>query len=260
MFVSPSQVIFSLGGFNIYYYGVIMALAITVGVLTAEQLSIRYFNLKKDTIIDLSPYVIIFGIIFARLYYCAMDYSFYLRFPTEILAIRHGGISIHGAILGGIIGILIFSKRHKIKMLKLMDISAVGLSIGQAIGRWGNFFNSEAYGLPTDLPWKLYIAPQYRQIPYLDVEYYHPAFLYESIFDFIIFIVIIILIKKKLFINDGICAFLYLILYSIARILVELCRIDSVRYVFGIPVAIIVSAGIIIVSSFFIYLKNKEKI
>lgn len=262
MFTSPSQILFTVFGINIYYYGVIMALAIAVGAILSDCFGHKFFELKKETIIDLAPYVIIFGLLGARLYYCMMDYNFYLRFPTEIIAVRHGGISIHGAILGGLLGVGIFSFRHKISFKKLCDVSVVGLSIGQAIGRWGNFFNSEAYGLPTDLPWKLYIAPQYRHIPYLDNEFYHPAFLYESILDFFIFVILLILIKTKAYKKDGNLALLYLILYSIVRIFVENIRIDSVRYVYGMPVAIIVSTAIILVSGALLILnnlKNKEE-
>lgn len=257
MFTSPSQILCSLFGVNIYYYGIILAAAIATAVLVSEYIGSKYFNLKKETIIDLSPYLIIFGIIGARLYYCAMDYNFYMRFPSEILAIRHGGISIHGAILGGIVGLLIFSIRHKISALKLCDVCSIGLALGQAIGRWGNFFNSEAYGLPTNLPWKLYIAPQYRKIPYLDTEFYHPAFLYESILDIVLFIILYLYIKRSKSNKDGNIALVYLVLYSIIRIVVESLRIDSIRYVFNIPVATFVSLGIIIVSGIVLYKRNK---
>ena len=167
MFASHSQIFCTIFGVHIYYYGVILALAIIVGTLVSDKLGEKFYNFKKETFIDLSPYLIVSGIIGARLYYCILNYDFYLRFPTEILAIRHGGISIHGAILGGLIGLIIFAKRRNLSILKLCDISSIGLILAQSIGRWGNFFNSEAYGLPTNLPWKLYIAPQYRQIPYL---------------------------------------------------------------------------------------------
>lgn len=259
MFTSPSQIIFTIFGFHIYWYGVIMAIAIAVGTLVSDWFAARYFELKKETVIDLVPYLIIFGIIGARLYYCLMDYDFYLRFPTEILALRHGGISIHGAILGGFIGLLIFAKRHNMSPLKLCDVSSIGLVLGQAIGRWGNFFNSEAYGVPTDLPWKLYIAPQYRQIPYLDNQFFHPAFLYESILDILIFVVLIYFVKSNKIKKDGNLALIYLILYSIARIIVELCRIDSIRYIFGVPVAIVVSVGIIILSIILLIFNNKKQ-
>ena len=230
MFTSPSQILFTIFGVNIYYYGVIMALAISVGVLISDWIGTKYFALKKETIIDLAPYLIIFGILGARLYYCILNYDFYLRFPTEIIAIRHGGISIHGAILGGAFGLWIYSIRHKLNFLKLCDVSAIGLSIAQAIGRWGNFFNSEAFGSPTNLPWKLYIAPQYRPIPYQDVQFFHPAFLYESILDVIIFVILFAITKSGKIKKDGNLALIYLILYSIVRIFVESFRLDSVKY------------------------------
>lgn len=257
MFTSPSQILCTVFGVHIYFYGVVMALAIAVGTLVSDYIGTKYFELKKETIIDLAPYLIIFGIVGARLYYCVMDFHFYLRFPTEILAIRHGGVSIHGAILGGLAGLWVYSLKHKVSVFKLADVCSIGLVIGQAIGRWGNFFNSEAYGSPTALPWKLYIAPQYRHIPYLENEYYHPAFLYESILDLLIFFVLIFIIKSAGIKKDGNIALIYLILYSIVRIIVELCRIDSVRYIFGIPVAIIMSLGIMIVSVIILFKRNK---
>ncbi len=260
MFTSPSQILFTIFGVNIYYYGVIMALAISVGVLISDWIGTKYFALKKETIIDLAPYLIIFGILGARLYYCILNYDFYLRFPTEIIAIRHGGISIHGAILGGAFGLWIYSIRHKLNFLKLCDVSAIGLSIAQAIGRWGNFFNSEAFGSPTNLPWKLYIAPQYRPIPYQDVQFFHPAFLYESILDVIIFVILFAITKSGKIKKDGNLALIYLILYSIVRIFVESFRLDSVKYILGIPVAIFVSVGIIIVSAIVLFINNKERL
>lgn len=258
MFTSPSQILFTIFGVNIYYYGVIMALAISVGVLVSDWFGTKFFALKKETIIDLAPYLIIFGIIGARLYYCALNYDFYLRFPTEIIAIRHGGISIHGAILGGAIGLWLFSIRHKVNAIKLCDVSAIGLSLAQAIGRWGNFFNSEAFGSPTNLPWKLYIAPQYRPIPYQNVDFFHPAFLYESILDFIIFLVLIFIVKKDLLKKDGNIALIYLILYSVVRIFVESLRLDSVKYIHGYPVALLVSVGIIVVSLGLMFFNNRK--
>ena len=248
MFASHSQILCTIFGVNIYFYGVVLALAITIGTFWADYIGTKFFKLEKETIIDMAPYVVILGILGARLYYCLLNYDFYLRFPTEILAIRHGGISIHGALLGGFIGLVLFAKKRNISIFKLCDISAAGLPLAQAIGRWGNFFNSEAFGTPTNLPWKLYIAPQYRPIPYTDNEYFHAAFLYESILDLIIFFLLFTLIKTNRYKKEGNLTLIYLILYSAARIAVESIRIDSVKYLFGQPVAIIMSIGIIIVA------------
>lgn len=259
MFASHSQIICTIFGVNIYFYGVILALAIIVGTFVADYIGTKFFELKKETIIDLSPYLVIFGIIGARLYYCLLNYDFYLRFPTEILAIRHGGISIHGAILGGLIGLLIYAKRHKVSALKLADVSAVGLALAQSIGRWGNFFNSEAFGCPTDLPWRLYIAPQYRPIPYTNYEYFHPTFLYESILNLFIFGVLFYIAKSKLRKKEGNIALIYLILYSLARIFVEHFRIDSVCYIHGFPVAMVVSVCIIVLAIILLIFRNTQK-
>ena len=256
MFASHSQIICTIFGVHIYFYGVILALAIVAGTIIADYIGNKFFELKKETIIDISPYLIIFGIIGARLYYCLLNYDFYLRFPTEILAIRHGGISIHGAILGGIIGLLIATKRHKVSILKLADVSAIGLALAQSIGRWGNFFNSEAFGTPTNLPWKLYIAPQYRPIPFTENEFFHPTFLYESLFDFGIFLILFYIAKNKLYKKQGNIALYYLILYSLVRIFVEHFRIDSVCYICVIPVATIVSIGIIILTTIALIYNN----
>lgn len=259
MFASHSQIICTIFGVHIYFYGVILALAIVAGTLISDFLGEKVFGLKKETIIDLSPYLIVFGIIGARLYYCVLNSEFYLRFPTEILAIRHGGISIHGAILGGLLGLIIFAKRRNLSVSKLCDVSAIGLVLAQAIGRWGNFFNSEAFGSPTNLPWKLYIAPQYRPIPFTENEYFHPTFLYESILDLILFLVLLFVLKKGWNKKDGNIALLYLILYSLIRIFVEHFRIDSVMYICGLPVAMVVSVAIIFVATSAIIWNNLPK-
>ena len=258
MLVPPSQILCTVFGVNIYYYGVIMAVAITIGTLISDWAGTKFFGLDKETVIDMAPYCIIFGIIGARIYYCVMDYDFYLRFPTEILAIRHSGISSHGAILGGAFGLWLFSLRHKIKASTLCDVSVIGLSIAQAIGRWGNFFNSEAFGGPTNLPWKLYVAPQYRPVPFQDYKFFHPAFLYECILDIIIFIILLFLAKNKK-LKEGNLALIYLILYSVVRIGVESIRLDSVRYIMGLPVAIFMSVSIIIVSAILLLINNRRE-
>ena len=236
-----------------------MAIAISIGVLVSDWIGSQYFGLKKETIVDLAPYLIIFGILGARIYYCALNYDFYLRFPTEIIAIRHGGISIHGAIIGGASGLWLFARRHKLNIKKLFDTVAVGLPLAQAIGRWGNFFNSEAFGAPTNLPWKLYIAPQYRPIPYQNDLFFHPTFLYESILDVVIFVILFLMAKNNKIKKDGNLVLLYLVLYSIVRIIVESFRIDSVKYVLGQPVAIFVSVGIIILSIILFFINNRQR-
>ncbi len=259
MFQSPTDVAFDVFGFPIYFYGIILASAIFVGVYCAYFLYKLFYNKQEASkIIDFSPYIIIIGIIGARLYYCLVNFSYYVKHPLEIFYIRQGGLSIHGVIIIGILALYTFSKKYKMSFLKLIDVFLCGTALGQSIGRWGNFFNSEAFGTPTNLPWKLYIPITHRPPQYIDFKYFHPTFLYESIFDFVIFLILLICFKK-LSKSPGVLACLYLIMYSIVRILVEHFRIDSVLNIDGIPIAQLVSLIIIVVASVAIMILTRKK-
>lgn len=259
MFQSPTDVAFDVFGFPIYFYGIILASAIFVGVYCAYFLYKLFYNKQEASkIIDFSPYIIIIGIIGARLYYCLVNFSYYVKHPLEIFYIRQGGLSIHGVIIIGILALYAFSKKYKMSFLKLIDVFLCGTALGQSIGRWGNFFNSEAFGTPTNLPWKLYIPIIHRPPQYIDFKYFHPTFLYESIFDFLIFLILLICFKK-LSKSPGVLACLYLIMYSIVRIIVEHFRIDSVLNIDGIPIAQLVSLIIIVVASVAIMILTRKK-
>ena len=247
-FQSPGDIAFNILGFPVYFYGIILAIAIAAGVYAAYLLYKKYYDAENaQCIFDISPYAIIFGIIGARLYYCLVNYSYYSAHPLEIFDIRQGGLSIHGMIIAGIITLIIMSKRCKVPALKLLDCFLCGTALAQSVGRWGNFFNSEAFGLPTDLPWKLFIPLSKRPEEFVSNEYFHPAFLYEGILDLLIFFVLLALLgrfSKK----PGIITCLYLILYSLARIAVESLRIDSVLNIQGFPVAQLASVVLIVVA------------
>lgn len=249
MFESPTDVAFNIFGFSVYYYGIILAFAILVGVYTAYLLYKKFYDkVKAQSIIDFSPYIIIIGILGARLYYCLVNYSYYFGHPWEVFYIRQGGLSIHGVIIVGIFTLWLFSKIYKMSFLKLTDVFLCGTALGQSIGRWGNFFNSEAFGTPTNLPWKLFIPITHRPPQYLNFEYFHPTFLYESILDIVIFLLLLSLFKRFSG-HPGTVACLYLILYSLARILVEHFRVDSVLNIYGVPVAQLMSLLLIFIAS-----------
>jgi phosphatidylglycerol---prolipoprotein diacylglyceryl transferase len=290
MFTSPGDIAFCIGSLPIYYYGITMAISLFVGVLVARFITGKFYpDINTDVIYDIAPHIIIGAIIGARIYYCLLGYEYYSNHLIEIFELWHGGISIHGAIIGGLISGIIYAKRHKLPILKLCDIFSYGLVIGQAIGRWGNFFNSEAFGLPTENFLKLYIPIYKRPLEYMQYNYFHPTFLYESILDVCIFLILFFVIRKlvqpsspNVALNsvqgrnserpcdaeinsarrngtDGIVFFSYLILYSIVRILIEQIRIDSVLNLFGIPVAQIVSVIIILISIIVIATIKKNK-
>lgn len=254
MFQSPAEVAFNIFGFPVYYYGIILALAIFIGVYASYFLYKKFYGVEKAScIMDFAPYLIIIGIIGARLYYCLVNYSYYIENPLEIFYIRQGGLSIHGVIIIGILTLFIFSKIYKMSFLKLIDVFLCGTALGQCIGRWGNFFNSEAFGTPTNLPWKLYIPISQRPAQYIQFDYFHPTFLYESVLDLIIFL-ILLWIFKRCSKHPGIIACIYLILYSFVRIFVEHFRIDSVLNIYGFPVAQLVSLLIILFAVVFMTL------
>ncbi len=261
MFVSPGEVAFRAGHLSIYYYGLIMASALTLGVLVARFITQKFYpEINYEVIYDISPHIIIGAIIGARLYYCLLSYDYYAANPIEIFQLWHGGISIHGAIFGGLISGIIYAKRHKLPILKLCDIFSYGLVLGQALGRWGNFFNSEAFGRPTQNFLKLYIPIYKRPLEYMQYNYFHPTFLYESVLDVCIFIILFFIVRKFAKGREGLIFFSYLIMYSLVRIAIEQIRIDSVLNLWGVPVAQIVSAFIMLVSLGALFFLIRRKI
>ena len=261
-FQSPGDVIFSLNGFNIYTYGVIMACACLVGVFTAYYLYKKYnSDLNYNKLIDIAPLILFAGIAGARLYYCLLNPVYYFSNPMEILDIRQGGLSIHGGLFLGITVLILLAKKYNLGCFRVLDSFACGTALAQSIGRWGNFFNSEAFGVPTDLPWKLYIPLSKRPEFYANYEYFHPTFLYESILDMCIFCILLYIMKKVYPNYIGLVFWCYLGLYSIVRFFIEQLRTDSALNIGNIPVAQIVSIGLFTVALFgILFVLNKSKI
>ncbi len=248
MFKSPGHIAFSFLSIDIHWYGIIMSLSILIALFVILLIRNKYFKeITTDTICDLSFYLIIFGLFCARFYYVILDNSYFARHPFEIFAIWNGGISIQGAIIGGIFAGYIYANEFKLNFLRLADLFSFGLITGQIIGRWGNFFNSEAFGLPTELPWKLYIPYGLRPIEYKTYEYFHPTFLYESVLNILVLVTLLIILKKK---NEtrknGVIFFSYIILYSIVRLFVETIRLDSILNINNVHIAHIAAIALII--------------
>ncbi len=247
IFTSPGEIAFSVFNYQIRWYGLFMFFAIISGILLVRFLSKCFYReYDEDFLIDLSLVLVVSGIIGARLYYVLMDFGYYLRHPVEIFAIWQGGLSIHGAILLAVISGGIFTVKKGFSFLKTADLFTFALVLGQMIGRWGNFFNSEAFGLPCDLPWKLYIPLDSRPLGYLFYDFFHPAFLYESIGSGVILAVFLLLRFYFKEIKAGTIFFLYLILYSSLRMVIETIRIDSVLSFGPFHIAHIMSAVLIL--------------
>lgn len=240
MLVPPQNPYIIIMGYPIYYYGIILAISIFIGVCVSERVAFKYY-FKPNIIFNIATPVILSGIVCARLYYCLLDFHRYINNPLEILALREGGLSIHGAIIGGALAIYYQSKKQGINFFKLCDIISIGLPLAQSTGRWGNFFNSEAFGIPTNLAWSVYIKQPLRPEKYYYNETFHPTFLYESICDFIIFWILYKYVLKNYKNSTGTICALYLIMYSIVRFIIELLRVDCICFINGIALPQIAS-------------------
>lgn len=217
----PSTI--QLGPLTIHFYGLIIAVGMLLAVLYASKRS-KEFGLKEDNLIDGVLWVTPFAIICARLYYCIFEWDQYASNPISILYIWNGGLAIYGGVLGAVIGLSVFCKVRKIKATAMMDVVALGLLIGQSVGRWGNFMNREAFGAPTDsfLRMGLYDTATGA------VEYYHPTFLYESLWNFVGFLLLHFLSKKRKY--DGQVALGYVAWYGLGRAFIEGLRMDSLYW------------------------------
>ncbi len=230
------KVAFSVFGRDVAWYGILITVGMVLAVLLADHLR-KYEGLSSDDILDLAFTVIIFGVIGARAYYVIFSWGdtnylvtdggfFHNLFGTlyNCIALWNGGLAIYGGVLGGLLSAFVFSKIKRIKFLKLADILAPTCLVGQIIGRWGNFFNMEAHGGETDLPWRMGLIYKVDDVV-LSEHYVHPTFLYESLWNVCVLAVVLLTYKKKKF--DGQMFVTYLIGYGIGRTLIEGLRTDS---------------------------------
>lgn len=250
---SPNEIAFNLFGFPVYWYGIILAFSVLVGFYFADFLA-KYRNINRGFIIDNAVMLILVGLLGARLYYCLLNCPYYCQNPLQILDLRQGGLSIHGMIIAGFFYIVFLSKKHNVNLLSFLDVSTAVLPLSQAIGRWGNFFNNEAFGLPTFSNWGLFVPVIKRPVEYIDFNLFHPTFLYESVLNIFIFIILLFAIRKSK--RKGIVFALYLILYSIVRIFVEQIRIDSALNICSIPIAQIISIFLLVIGISILFFKK----
>ena len=246
-----NPILVSIGSINIRWYSIFILTAFILGYFLIRN-RCKKENMDIVTISDLCFYLIIVAIIGARLYYCLFNLDYYLMDPISILKIWEGGLAIHGGVIAGIIFCYFYSKKKNIDLIKLFDIIAPSLVIGQAIGRWGNFFNSEAYGPVTTLKKlkNLHIPKFIIDGMYVDGSYHHPTFLYESLGCLIIFIILIVFRNKF---KKGQTAGTYFVLYGIIRFKIESLRQDSLM-LGSIKVAQIVSI-IAILAGLYLFIK-----
>jgi phosphatidylglycerol:prolipoprotein diacylglycerol transferase len=202
-----------------------MLCAILIGQYIAMKRKEKY-GATEDHVYDLIMYAVLFGLIGARLFHVAYEYQYYLQNISEIPQVWQGGLAIHGGIVFGALVIYIYSKIHKLSFLKLLDLFTPSILLGQIIGRFGNYFNQEAFGTPTSLPWGIYIRPEHRPIEFINFEAFHPTFFYEGLWNAVV-LLLVLRIEKIYKPKPGTLAGIYLICYSIGRSIVEIIRIDA---------------------------------
>lgn len=238
----PSNILFTIGDVTVYWYGLFASLG-----LAATGVCIIYFarffeRVKKIPILcefERFSLPLLAGVLIGgRLLFVLYHLEYFVLFPLEIPSVWHGGWVWHGALIGGVLATCMLI-RSKVVRLSIADIYAPALALAQSIGRWGNYFNQEAYGLPTSLPWGIPIDEAHRVPGYQAYSTFHPTFLYESSFDFALFVFLAVLLKRQIANKDyekkaGTVFFLYVLIYSIGRFFIEFIRIDTVPILIGL--------------------------
>jgi len=254
---------FPIGPIFIRFYGIILMLGALAGAWLATREAKRR-GYEPEIVWDLLTYLLIGGIIGARIWHIltpppssGVTASWYLTHPLDALAIWKGGLGIPGAIIGGAIVLYFYTRRHKLSFAEWADIAAPSLALGQGIGRWGNFFNQELYGAPTNLPWKIFIDPAHRLAGYQNVEYYHPLFLYESVWNFgNMFLLLWISRRFADRLKNGDIFLIYLVIYPVGRFLLDFLRLDA-SMVSGININQTVMAVVAVCACAALYLRHR---
>lgn len=226
MFASPGAIAFTVGPLAVRWYGLLIATGVLLGTALAHREAIRR-RVDPDTLLNAIVLTVLVALAGARLYYVLFNWDYYGANPAKIVAVWEGGLAIHGGLMAGALTTILYCRRAGLSLPVTLDIMAPCVAVGQAIGRWGNFFNQEAFGVPTALPWKLYIDPAHRPPELAGFEYFHPTFLYESLWNLLVFGILWFGLRKRLEGRPGTLTLCYLGLYSIGRFFVEGLRIDS---------------------------------
>ncbi len=246
---------FHIGSLSIRWYGIILVIGILAATFLARSEAKRRGD-NPEHIFTALLFMLPLGFIGARAYHVIDQWSYYSQYPSEIIG--GAGLGIFGGLIGGIIGLLIYTRWKRLSLLHWLDIITPGVILAQAIGRWGNFVNQEVYGKPTNLPWGIYIDPEHRATGYESFEHFHPLFAYESILNLLGCIMLLVIGRKfKNRLLDGDIAFIYLIYYSTVRFGLEWLRIGNWKLA-GFPTACWISIVAIIVSIAIMVYRHKR--
>lgn len=267
---------FCLGPLPVRFYGIIIVLGALVGGFIASR-EARRRGENPDRIWDALVYVVLAGIIGARLYHVLSTpagctegvpmcgWPWYKDHPLDALLIWNGGLGIFGAVFAGGLVVLVYVRRNKLSLGRYLDIAAPALIMGQAIGRWANFINQELYGPPTDLPWGIPIDEKHRYGAYdpaiypVDQTVFHPVFLYESVLNVLGFIVLVLGARRWKWLKEGDLILLYMIWYGVVRILVESLRPDAWTVMEGLATAQLVSLVLVVIGVVWLFIRHRPR-
>ena len=255
---APPSVLVELGGWSVHWYGLILVLAILSAYFYVRSRMIKKSVLSRAQVDDLFFYVIIGGLVGSRLGHVLFyNFSYYWREPQDIVKVWQGGLSIHGALLLAFLVLWWWSRKHQVSFWQLTDYLAPAVALGQAIGRWGNYFNQELYGRPSDSWWAIYIEPAKRVAGYEYYDLFMPAFFLESLLNLILFFILFRLSTEKN-LNKGLLTGFYLLGYSLIRFFMEFIRIDPTPLVLGWRLPQLISSiilGLSVLIIFYLYKK-----
>lgn len=246
-----------LGPIAVHWYGIILGTGALVGLLLAMRESKRQ-GLNPELFLDLVMWGVPISIICARLYYVTFEWDYYREHPGDIIAVWKGGIAIHGALIGAILTGVFFTRAKKVSFWRIADIAAPSILIGQAIGRWGNFMNQEAHGGPTSREFleSLHLPEFIINQMYINGTYYHPTFLYESIWNFV-GVALLMVVRRTLPLRRGELFLTYLVWYSIGRFFIEGMRTDSLMLTDTLRIAQVISIVIIVAAIVIGFIRRK---
>ncbi|MBT4849681.1 prolipoprotein diacylglyceryl transferase [Candidatus Parcubacteria bacterium] len=253
----PSPILLNIGPFEVRWYGLILVSAIVLAAWYVRKQLLAKNILSAKQFEDFVFWTIVLSLVGARFGHVVFfEWDYYSYYPENIIKIWQGGISIQGALLFGLLTVIFWAKKNKVNFWKLADNIVPAVALGQAIGRWGNYFNQELFGKPTDGWWGIPIGQANRVQGYVGYQYFHPTFFYESILNITFFLILHKLLKKK--IKTGLLLLIYLGGYSFIRFLMEFVRIDDTAVVWGIRLPQLISLGVIAVVIYFIFRLYKK--
>ncbi|HCC23608.1 TPA: prolipoprotein diacylglyceryl transferase [Candidatus Falkowbacteria bacterium] len=259
----PEPIIFSLGPIEIHWYGLLMVLGGLAGLFFVRKL-FQLYRLKEKDLTDLVLVWVLFALIGARIYYVIYAWDYYRENLIDIIKVWEGGLAVHGVMLGVFGATYWFCRWRKINFWLMADIAAVGLAGAQIIGRWGNYFNQEIFGKPTDLSWGIPIEMKFRPSQFREQNYFHPTVLYESLLSAVNFIILWAAhqwrVKRNKYLPEGVIFAVYIFIYSVIRFGLEYYRVDYSPMVFGLRWAQLLSIWLAMAAIIFVmYLYKKKK-